>query len=378
MIQRKPSSPRIGWQETVASQGLVIHSPGGRKYWDESVCYRFGAKDVDEIEKATNDLQEMCLAAGQYIIDNRRYADLKIPAAAIPAIEAAWEKEPPSIYGRFDLAYDGVNPPKLLEYNANTPTSLVEAAVIQWFWLRDVCGPRADQFNSIHEKLIAQWKEIGPYLRPGPLYFTGTSEPEDALTLAYLEDTARQAGIATQSIRIEDIGWNERAGQFRDLREREIGNVFALYPWEWLLGELPEALLKVQGSAVWIEPIWKMLWSNKALLAILWEMYPGHPNLLEARLDGPGSMRDYVRKPILSREGSNVSLRTGGREYSTGGEYGGEGFVWQADAKIPQFGGYFAVIGSWVVTDQGACGMGIRESDTPITDNLSRFVPHYF
>lgn len=255
MIQRKPSAPRPGWQATVESQGLLFHTPDGNKYWDESVCYRFGAKDVDVIEKATNELQEMCLAAGQFIIDNRRYADLKIPAAAIPAIEAAWQAEPPSIYGRFDLAYDGVNPPKMLEYNANTPTSLVESAVIQWYWLQDVCGPRGDQFNSIHEKLIAQWKEIGPYLRPGPLYFTGTDDREDAMTLAYLEDTARQAGIATQSIRIGDIGWNDRAGQFRDLTERPMGNVFALYPWEWLLGELPDALLKVQGSTVWMEPI---------------------------------------------------------------------------------------------------------------------------
>lgn len=89
-------------------------------------------------------------------------------------------------------------------------------------------------------------------------------------------------------------------------------------------------------------------------------------------------MRDYVRKPILSREGANVLLQTEGKQFSTGGDYGEDGFVWQADAKIPRFNGYYAVIGSWVVTDQGACGMGIRESDTPITDNLSRFVPHYF
>jgi glutathionylspermidine synthase len=377
-MRRESKQPRPHWQETVASQGLTFHSPDGRKYWDESACYRFDAAEIDVIEKATNDLQEMCLKAGQHIIDNHRYAELRIPEAAVPAIEQAWEREPPSIYGRFDLAYDGVNPPKMLEYNANTPTSLIEAAVIQWYWLQDVYGKKADQFNSIHEKLIVQWKQIRPYLNAGALYLTGTRDREDAMTLAYLEETARQAGIRTKAIAIGDIGWNARAGQFRDLEEEAIGNVFALYPWEWLLGEYPDALLRVQGEPIWMEPIWKMLWSNKALLAILWELFPGHPNLLGARLDGPGGMREFVRKPILSREGANVWLKNRQGEFSTEGEYGSEGYVWQADARIPRFDGNFPVLGSWVVTDQGACGMGIRESDTPITGNLSRFVPHYF
>jgi glutathionylspermidine synthase len=377
-VQRESSPPRIRWQEIVASQGLIFHTPNGRKYWDESVRYRFRTAEIDTLEKATNELQQMCLKAGQHIIDNQRYTELRIPEAAIACIEQAWEREPPSIYGRFDLAYDGVNPPKMLEYNANTPTGLVEAAVIQWYWLQDVRGHGAGQFNSIHEGLVAQWKEIRPYLKPGPLYLTGTREPEDTMTLAYMDEVARQAEIQTKAIAISDVGWNARAGEFRDLEEASIRNVFALYPWEWLLAEYPEAILRVQGESIWIEPIWKMMWSNKALLAILWEMFPGHPNLLEARLDGPGSMTEYVRKPILSREGASIVLKTAHGEFSTPGSYGKEGYVWQANAKLAHFDSNFPVVGSWIVTDQGACGIGIRESDTPLTDNLSRFVPHYF
>ncbi len=377
-MRREQRTPRFGWQDRVSSQGLTFHTPNGVPYWDESVCYRFTAKEVDELEAATNELQEMCLAAAGNIIENKRYEDLQIPPGAIPLIEAAWAAEPPSIYGRFDLAFDGVKPPKLLEYNADTPTSLVEAAVIQWHWLQDE-ERRSDQFNSIHEKLIAQWREIRPYLRPGPLYLTGTDDAEDVMTLAYMEDVATQAGIETKAIELSDIGWNASAGEFRDLEERRIGNVFALYPWEWLYSQNPVGLEVTLGKGdLWMEPIWKMLWSNKALLAVLWEMYPGHPNLLEARLDGPGGMREFVRKPILSREGANVLLVTDRGTVETDGEYGEEGYVWQAAAPIPEFDGNFPVIGSWVVTDQGACGMGIRESKSPITDNLSRFVPHYF
>jgi glutathionylspermidine synthase len=375
-MKRERSRPRAGWQDRVSSQGLTFHTPDGKPYWDESVCYRFSAAEVDLIEKATNDLQAMCLAAGQFIIDKERWADFHIPAAAVGMIRDAWNEEPPSIYGRFDLAYDGHSPPKLLEYNADTPTALLEAAVVQWNWLEDV-HPNADQFNSIHEKLIAQWKEIRPFLK-GTLYLTGTDAHEDVLTLAYMEDVARQAGIATQPVAIRDIGWNAGEREFRDRSEEPIRSVFALYPWEWLLGEREDAILAGRGSIQWIEPIWKMMWSNKALLAILWEMFPGHDNLLEAHLDGQHGMDAFVRKPLLSREGANIRLKTRSGVYETGGDYGEEGFVYQAAAPIPNIDGCYPVIGSWLITDQGACGMGVRESDTPITDNLSRFIPHYF
>jgi glutathionylspermidine synthase len=63
---------------------------------------------------------------------------------------------------------------------------------------------------------------------------------------------------------------------------------------------------------------------------------------------------------------------------NTPGNYGDGAFVYQAAAHIPAFEGNYPVVGSWYVIDQGACGMGIRESDGPITTNLSRFVPHLF
>ena len=56
--------------------------------------------------------------------------------------------------------YDGKAPPRLLEYNADTPTALLEASVAQWFWLQD-CFPTADQFNSIHERLIDALMKYG-------------------------------------------------------------------------------------------------------------------------------------------------------------------------------------------------------------------------
>ncbi|HEX9046431.1 MAG TPA: glutathionylspermidine synthase family protein, partial [Verrucomicrobiae bacterium] len=127
-----------------------------------------------------------------------------------------------------------------------------------------------------------------------------------------------------------------------------------------------------------IEPAWKMLLSNKGLLPILWELFPGHRHLLPAYETAEPLGGRYVRKPKLSREGSNVSwFEQGALVEENGGNYGAEGFVFQAVANLPQFSGNHPVFGVWVI-DHEAAGLGIREDTRRITGNLSRFVPHYF
>jgi glutathionylspermidine synthase len=88
-------------------------------------------------------------------------------------------------------------------------------------------------------------------------------------------------------------------------------------------------------------------------------------------------MSNYARKPLLSREGANVSLTTNEGETSTGGLYGEEGYIYQELAPIPNFNGLHPVIGSWVI-DGASAGIGIRESEILVTTNLSRFIPHLF
>ena len=152
-------------------------------------------------------------------------------------IKQAWEDEPPALYGRFDLAYDGEQL-KLLEYNADTPTALLEAAVAQWYWLQELY-PKRDQFNSIHEKLLAKWQELKPYVA-NPLHFAYLEPPdiensEDLMTVSYLMDVAGQAGIKSVLLRIDDIGWDAQQNCFVDLDGRPMRSIFKLYPWEWLL-----------------------------------------------------------------------------------------------------------------------------------------------
>ncbi len=392
-MQRHNLTPRLNWQQTVEQQGLSFHTPeslapGARPYWDESACYEFTAREIDGLEAAANELQTMCLAAAQHVIENQRYAELEIPAEAASVIEWAWNEEPPAIYGRFDLLYNGTAPPRLLEYNADTPTSLLEAAVIQWYWLKDLY-PEADQFNSLHEKLIAKWKDVASYLSK-PVYFASADYPEDQLTLAYLRDTAEQAGLSTRQLLMEEIGWNEPRQCFVDTDPQELAiqSIFKLYPWETMLDEdFGTQALRTYKNMRWMEPIWKMLLSNKGILPILWQLYPNHELLLEAKFTDANSgwqpAPGWVRKPLHSREGANiVMVGLDGEKIETPGPYDNRLTIDQRlgpATVFPDGGnpGRWPVLGLWMI-DQECCGLGIRESAGPITDNLSSFVPHFF
>lgn len=376
-MKRHQIEPRTDWQQKVESIGFGFHTLD-TTYWDESVYYEFSMSEVDKIEKATNDLWEICLSAVQHVIDEKLYDKFFIPEWFIPQIENSWENDAPAIYGRFDFTFkNGV--PKLLEFNADTPTSLLESSVVQWYWLQDQF-PRKDQFNSIHEKLIAYWKYLKEYLYDYTLHFSCVRDNlEDYTTTEYMRDCAIQAGLDTKFIYVEEIGWDLRNSEFLDLENSSIKNIFKLYPYEWLVNEdFGRNMTTDRNKANWIEPPWKMLLSNKAILPILWELNPGHPNLLETWFEADNFKLgiNYAKKPLLSREGQNIELVSYGSTIAkTDGDYGDEGFIYQELCTLPDFDGKYPLIGSWIVGQESA-GIGIRESDTLITDNLSRFVPH--
>lgn len=159
-----------------------------------------------------------------------------------------------------------------------------------------------------------------------------------------------------------------RKGQFTDLQDQVIGNLFKLYPWEFMLREMFSTKLEDAGVR-WLEPAWKSIISNKALLPMLWEMFPNHPNLLAAYFseDAHPEMEKYVIKPIFSREGANVSIVENGKVVeAVEGPYGEEGTIVQAFYPLPKFGDSYTLIGSWLINDQPA-GIGIREDRALIT-----------
>ena len=382
-MKRLPITERPDWREKATEFCFNFHTMYGEPYWCEDAYYQFTLAQIEEIEDATADIHQMCLKVVERVVgDDALMAKFQIPKHVWEFVRSSWRTQQPSLYSRLDLAYDGVNPPKLLENNADTPTSLYEAAFFQWLWLEDQIAagnlPQdADQYNSLQEKLIERFAELKNQHGFSLLHIACCQDTEeDRGTVQYLQDCALEAELASEFLYIEEIGLGER-GQFTDPQDQVISNLFKLYPWEFMFREIFATKLEDAGVR-WLEPAWKAILSNKALLPLLWEMFPDHPNLLPAYFadDAHPELDHYVVKPLFSREGANIKVIEKGQEVaSVEGPYGAEGMIVQQFHPLPVFDGSYVLIGSWLVNDQ-PCGIGIREDKALITQDLSRFYPH--
>src|SRR6202030_4744066 len=255
-MQRITCPERSDCRATAEETGFDFHTIDGERYWDERAYYAFSLDEIeDQIEAPSGEIDAMCLELVSNAIDDEScLRRLKIPEAFWPLICESWHRDEASLYGRLDLSFDGRGPAKLLEYNADTPTSIFEAAVFQWTWLEQAIERRfipgdADQLNSIHERLIDAWSRVAAGHH---VHFAGITEnAEDLGTLIYLEDVAQQAGVETTLLDIEEIGLRDD-GSLADCNTRSIEVAFKLYPWEWMFHDAFGTKLPIK-SPRWIE-----------------------------------------------------------------------------------------------------------------------------
>lgn len=386
-MKRISVKERANWRAYAEEVGFNFHSFDGEAYWDESAYYQFSLQQIEEdLEAPTEELHQMVMdMVGDITHSEEMLTKLNIPREYWSYVWNSWNKGEPHLYGRMDFVYDGTGPAKLLELNYDTPTSLFETGFFQWVWLEDqikngVLPAHADQFNSLHDKIEQAFSDLA---LPQPFYFSSVRDSiEDKGTVDYLMDIALQAGVDARYIALEDIG--ELKGQFFDEYDQSIFGLFKLYPWEFMLQESFGKVVTSSNTQI-IEPAWKMLLSNKGILPILWERYPDHPNLLPAYFETAESeplVSSWVRKPLFSREGANVDLITeAGESVSANGPYADGNYIRQKFQALPKFRDEYrkqdtyAMIGSWVVGDSAA-GICIREDQTLITKDSSRFLPH--
>lgn len=368
-MERIRINPRPNWEALVESIGFTHHTFDEFIYWDETTCYQFTAQEIEEIEKATNEIESLCMELVDFVIRRRCYSRLNIPEYAWPLIEHSWRNKERAFYGRLDISYDGIHPPKLLEYNADTSLCILEASLVQKQWLEQV-GLSGHQMNSIHERLVPLWSQLEGSL----IHLTcRNNAPWLMPTINYVGKSMNEAGHTFKHIFVQDVLWNGK--KYLDLDHEEIKILFKITPWEWMLEEVFDRLLNNKIRV--IEPAWKMILSNKAMLVLLWELFPGHPNLLPTFFDPKKLVGNYVKKPYLGREGSNITLQSGEYSITTDGNYGNGAYIYQQAHLLPNFEGHFPMIGSWLVGGESA-GIIIREDSTPITRGISRVVPHYY
>ncbi|EAH6866841.1 glutathionylspermidine synthase family protein [Campylobacter upsaliensis] len=338
--------------------------------------------------EAANELYDMFIAAAQNVIDNDRFDELGMPFNLIDAIKMSWENEVHwHLYGRFDFAggLDG-KPIKLIEFNADTPTSLFESAILQWAMLKQNNLDEHLQFNSIYESLMDNFKrlitldesveEFEEHYRGWKILFSSVAgNKEEELTTKLLAHIAKDAGFECDFSYVDEVEFGEE-GIFKNGVNYEYW--FKLIPWEEIAieeGELAMFLTQIMRNqkAIILNPAYTLLFQSKGILKILWELYPNHPLLLESSYE-PLQGKDFVRKPMFGREGANISIvKDDVKLQENIGPYGNNKMIYQQyyelnsnENEYYQAGVFFAYEG---------CGLGFRKGGL-IIDNASKFVGH--
>lgn len=397
-MKRLSIEARPNWLPTVESDGVLWSTTEVGPYWSEAMeqpkYYSFTCAEQAKLEEAGNKCHSMCIEAVTWLLEEASedektswFESFGIPVEFRDLVINSWNADEWAMYGRFDFIMTKEGP-KLLEYNADTPTTLIESSLTQYNWMQenlDKLPEGIDQFNSIHESLIRHWGDMKKDNNlDGKVHFTSFTQVDDLATAAYMAEVAAEAGIEIQLLPIEQLGYN--GGDFIDLNDDKINNIFALYPKEWLWEDTFGAFIP-KSNVRWIEPWWKALLSNKAILALLWERNEGNeflvPSFLnESQIDGVTGDK-WVTKPLLSREGMNVTFweqnAEGGMDIikHTEGEYDEENVVFQKYIEWVDYDGCYPMLGVWMVGED-AVGLGIREDDSTVTQNNSRFIPHVF
>ena len=382
-MKRHTRTSRSNWQRSADELGFTYYAteqnPDYGTVWNESVAYEFTSTEIDVLEAATEELHQRCLETVDHVINDADLLHkLGIHSSWHNYLQSSWYDQHPSIYGRFDLAYNGIDPPKMLEYNADTPTMLLETSLMQWKWLQDE-KPTCDQFNSVHEKLLSVFETIKDKMpKNTAMHFAGLEHlGEEFQTCMYLLDLASQAGIESKFIDINQIGYDNRLDKFVDQNCHPINFCFKLYPWEWMMNEdFGQHVLK--NKTGWIEPAWKSILSNKGFMPIMSQLFPNHPNILHSTFTADEQPSgNYVAKPFLSREGQNILwYENNVLAKQMPGVYTGA-VMYQETAKLFCQDGNFAVIGSWVIGNQSA-GIIVRDHNDSIIHDRSSVVPHWF
>ena len=378
--------------EYLESIGFVWHTDSDNSSYVSDEIVVISEEEANAYYEATNELYDMFAEAGQYVIDNDLFHELNIPFNLVEVIKESWENEVHwHLYSRFDLAggIDG-QPIKLIEFNADTPTSLFETAIIQWAMLKKNGLDEASQFNSLYESLkdnfkriitldtdIEKFEEYYSTLGWKILFSSISTSAEDINTTKLLQHIASEAGFNTDFEFIENVQFNDE-GIYKNDEAFEFW--FKLIPWENIgIEESELALLLTQiikdKKAIIFNPAYTLMFQSKGFMKILWDLYPNHQLLLETSFE-PLVGKKQVEKRCFGREGANTKIINidGSIELETSGEYEGHKAIYQEFVEFPkdekgnlyQAGVFYAY---------EACGLGFRRGGK-ILNNMSKFVGH--
>ncbi|MGW8169823.1 MAG: glutathionylspermidine synthase family protein [Sulfurovaceae bacterium] len=370
--------------------GFAWHTDSNNTSYIADELVIISEQEAKAFYDAGNELYDMFVNAAQFVIDNDLFHDIGIPFNLIELIKESWENDIHwHLYGRFDIAggLDGL-PIKLLEFNADTPTSLFESAIVQWAMLKYNDLEESSQFNGIYEALEANFKRLvtleenvddfeDRYEGWKFLFSSIRGNIEEENTVKLLQHIASGAGFDTNFAFVDEIEFSDD-GIFYSNEQYELW--FKLAPWEMIALETPDLAMILTNiiknqKAIFFNPAYTLLFQSKGILKILWDLYPNHPLLLESSFS---KLKDkkQVQKPIFGREGGSISIidKDGNMISKQEGEYCNHKMLFQEYTNLARDdkGDYYQ---SGLFFAYESCGIGFRKGGD-IINNTSKFVGH--
>ena len=384
LITLKPLTP-----EFLESIGFYWHTDKDMSSYIDNKIVAITPTEAQNYANAANELYDMFIEAGQYVIDNNLFHELNIPFNLVELIKESWENDVHwHLYGRFDLAGGIDNKPiKLIEFNADTPTALFETSIIQWALLKANNLDESEQFNFIYEALRDNFKRLvtlqedisnfnNIYENWKILFSSIRGNIEEENTTKLLMNIAKEAGWNVEFAYIDEVGFDDEGIFYNDIQYEFF---FKLIPWENIAIEEPELCdiltnIVKNKQAIILNPAYTLLFQSKGILKILWDLYPNHPLLLETSFK-PLKGKKQVAKVTFGREGENVEIYDENMKIiaKKDGEYQNYNKVYQEYVEFPKNGDNYYQAGVFFAYE--ACGLGYRKGNI-ILDNMSKFVGH--
>lgn len=367
----------------------------------QNLYYCISESGLEELERATHQLHSLFMHATDYVLQHEDLLErFRIPRCLWPKIQQSWSnRRNQMITGRFDFAMTSRGL-KVYEYNCDSAACYMECGKVQGKWASYVgCEVGTDSAEDLHARLRDAWAQSQV---DDVLHIMQDRGLEETCHALFMQEAMEEAGIQSRIIQgTSELRWADDGG-ILDAEGRRIKWVWKTWAWETALdqirAECEDDELKLQNyvpgephsgpvrlvdvllrSEVMVyEPLWTLIPSNKAILPILWSMFPDHPYLLETSFELTDGLRakGYVSKPIVGRCGSNIAVFSSAAELlvETAGEFERRDQIHQELFPLARVGRYYVQPSTFSVAGAYAgCGVRVDESlvVTSASDNVA-------
>ena len=368
---------------------------------DRHLYFGISRTAQEQLEFATNELHGLFMHATEYVLSQPELlAKFNLPAAILPKLRQSWQNRLNElITSRFDFALSPTGL-KVYEYNCDSASCYMEAGKVQGKWAEHF-GIRdgEDAGEALFPELARAWQRSQAKTL---VHILRDDDPEEKYHALFMQQALKKAGFNTcMVVGLDGLHWDD-SGNIIDRDGNMVRWVWKTWSWETALDQIraeceeddartgqyeprwktgqPLRLSDVlfREKVMVFEPLWTLIPSNKAILPVLWSLFPNHPLLLNSAFELTEELKasGYVQKPIVGRCGANIALVDDAANVieETPGRFASQDMVYQELFPLPRLGEHHVQICTFTAAGiyAGAC---TRADRSMVINNNSDCLP---